>query len=78
MDVLAKRNSSADDTAEVEDGPEDTDEATLLALGWVAHHERALGRPQKTSADTEDGTGCNNEAARVGVHVQSPVHEATV
>ena len=71
--VLAEGHRRPDYTAQVEDGPEDTDEPPLLALSGVTHHERALCRPQQTSADTEDRTSPDDEAACVGVHVQGPV-----
>ena len=71
MEVLAEGHSCSDNTAEVEDCPEDTDEASLLALRGVAHHKRALCCPEQTSTDTENGTGGDDEAARIRVDVYS-------
>ena len=76
VEILSESNRCANDTAKVEYGPENTDKSTLLALRGVTHHERALGSPKQTSADTENSTGGDDEAACIRVHIDSPVGES--
>ena len=71
MEVLAESDSRSDDGTQVEDRPEDGDEATLLALSRVTHHEGTLCGPEQTGTNTEDGAGGDDEAANVRVHVRS-------
>lgn len=58
---------SAYHTAQVKDHPEPGDEAALLGLGRVGHHDSALSRPQDTSADTKEGASEGDVAIVVGV-----------
>ena len=69
MKILAERHTRADDAAQIEDRPKDADELALLALGRVAKHERALGRPEQAGAHAEDAPRANDEAACVGMNV---------
>lgn len=55
VDVQAQWNQGPDDTAQVEDGPEPGEGAALLGLERVGHHDGALGGPEETGADTEQG-----------------------
>lgn len=55
VDGLAERDQGPDDTAQVEDGPEPGEGAALLGLERVGHHDGALGGPEETGADTEQG-----------------------
>ena len=67
--VLSERDRRSDNSAQIEDGPEDADEASLLRLGGIPKHQRSLGRPQQARADTEDGTHANNIPAGIRVDV---------
>ena len=67
--VLAEGNRRSDNSAQIEDGPEDTDEDTLLALGRIGQHERSLGRPEQSRANTKDSTGSDDEAASMRVDI---------
>jgi len=44
--VLSDRNSGSNDSAEIEDGPEISDIATLLFFNRIRHHNGSLSRPQ--------------------------------
>ena len=46
IDVLAKRNESANDRAQVEDHPEPGNESALLPLERVGHHHGTLCAPE--------------------------------
>ena len=69
MEVVAERHGSADDGAEVEDGPEDTDETALLSFRWIGEHEGALGGPQEGGAYAEEGACDGDEVARARMDV---------
>lgn len=78
MEVLPKRDGRAYDAAQVEDGPEDADKSTLLALRRVAHHERTLRSPEQACADAQDCSCGDDERARFRVNVDGPVYERSV
>lgn len=67
VDGLGKRDQSANDGTKVEDDPEERNVLALVFLGRVGHHNSTLGAPQKTSADTEESTGKDDEALVVSV-----------
>lgn len=69
MEVLAERDSRANDGSQVEDGPEDTDENTLLLLRGVRKHQGALRSPKQTRTNALDGTCSQNEGTCLGVDV---------
>ena len=62
---------SADNSAKIEDGPEDTDVLALIVLGGISHHEGALGGPQQTCTDSEDSSCRDDEWARIGMDIHS-------
>ena len=57
VDILAKRNERANDSAQVEDHPEPGNEASFLVLKRVGHHHGTLCAPEQTSAGTQQTTG---------------------
>ena len=67
VDVLAERDQTTNDGAGVEDDPEPTDVAALCVLRGVGHHDGALSSPQETGAETEEGTGEDDETLILGV-----------
>ena len=67
--ILPKGNESSNDTAQVENPPENGDEATLLSLKRVCHHHCTLRAPEKTGADTEEAAREDEEAGVLGVVV---------
>ena len=68
VDVLAEGDQAADDSAHVEDCPEPGKVLALLLLVGVGDHDRALGRPEKTGANTQPSTGEQVEACDAGVN----------
>jgi len=54
--VQKHTDQAANDSTQVEDDPEDGDELALVLLVGVAHHDGALGTPEQTGADTQQGT----------------------
>jgi len=63
VDILAQRNSCADNSTQVENCPEYTNEYTLLTFGRVGQHKRALSGPQEASTDAENGTSDYNKGS---------------
>jgi len=71
LEITSECYSRTNDASKIEDSPEDTDVHALLSLSGVRHHQRALGGPKKSSADTKDDTGYDNEVARTRMDVNS-------
>src|SRR5882762_2267059 len=67
--VLCERDAGTDDTSQVENSPEDSDEFALLRFRGVRHHEGLLCGPQKTSTNAKNSTCANDEWTCFGVDV---------
>lgn len=72
MEVSTKGYRCSYNTTEVENCPEDTDEATLLVFRRVREHKGTLSGPEQPCTNTENSTGCNHEGASMGVDVHGP------
>ena len=70
--VVPQGNGCADDTAEVEDGPEYGDEHALLVLGGICEHERSLCGPEKAGTDAQVGAGGEDKGTLICVDVVRP------
>jgi len=73
LNVLAEGNRSSNDSTEVEDGPEDRDEATFLAFGRVGKHQGALGGPEEAGTKAEDGSCGDDECLCSGMDIESSI-----
>ena len=69
MVVDAERDDTTNDTAQIEDYPKNTNEATLFLFGGVRDHDHTLSSPEDTSTNTKDSTASNSESALLGVVV---------
>lgn len=58
---------TANHCAKVEDDPKPRDVATLELLGWVGHHDCALGRPENSCTAAEQQAGEDDIAQIMGV-----------
>ena len=69
VEILAEGDSGANDGSQIEDGPEDTNEDTLLLLRGVRKHQGALRGPKQTRTNALDGTCSQNERTCLRVDV---------
>ena len=67
--VVPQGNGCADDTAKVENRPEDGDELALLTFCGIGKHERALGGPKETSTDAQVCARSEYETAGIWMNV---------
>ena len=70
--VLAEGNRRSDNSAQIEDGPEDRDELALLALSRVCEHERPLRGPEEAGTDAQYGPHSNDKPVQVRVNIHRP------
>lgn len=59
VNVDRKCDEGADEGAKLEDGPKDGEGFALVLFKRIAHHDRALSRPQESRGYTEHAAGEN-------------------
>ena len=67
--VLSEGHRRSDNSAQIEDGPEDADKHALLVLGRIGEHQGALRSPEETGADAKVSASCEDERANAMVYV---------
>lgn len=70
MEVLSQRYRRTNDSAQVEDTPEDPNELALLAFSSIGQHHGALSGPEQTSTDTKNSTSSDNKTTSMWMNVQ--------
>jgi hypothetical protein len=61
LEVDAESDETAQERAAVEDGPEDTEGATLLSFEGIGEHDAALGSPEQCGTHAEHCAGKHQE-----------------
>jgi hypothetical protein len=73
VEVQAQRNGCTNNSAEVENRPEDTNKPSLLNFSGIREDEGTLSGPQQTGANAEDSTSSNDETTSITVDIHSTV-----
>ena len=71
--VVSQRDGRSDDTTEIEYGPEDADELSLLVFGGVRKHQRALRCPKESGAHAKNRPSRDHETPGVLVDIHCSV-----
>ena len=72
MEVGTERHGGTNNSSEVENGPENCNEFSLVPFSRVRHHKGSLGCPKQSSAKSKDSTSGNDKGFGMGVDVQDP------
>jgi hypothetical protein len=75
VEVYSQRNGGSNNSAEIENTPEDTDKSSLLNLSGVREDEGTLGRPQQAGANAENSTSSNDKPTSITVYIHSTVSD---